>query len=220
MNRQRQRNTLRAMYRQLYAAFGPQHWWPADSPFEVVIGAILTQNTSWKNVEKALGVLKEKKLLDPVKLYKVDERLLAHTIISSGFFNIKAKRIKQFIQFLFIHYQGSLERMFSEQLTPLRENLLRVKGIGPETADSILLYAGGMPIFVVDAYTRRVLLRHRLISDDAGYGEVQELFMKHLKKDVQLFNEFHALLVHVGKHFCKRISLCEGCPLKDVERKK
>lgn len=207
---------LRTIYQTLYKAIGPRHWWPGDTPFEVIVGAILTQNTSWKNVETAIKALKENRLLDPVKLLKVDEGILANTIKSSGFFNIKAKRIKHFIRFLFEHYQGSLENMFSEKLTPLREKLLTINGIGPETADSILLYAGGKPIFVVDAYTKKILVRHHLIAKAAGYGETQALFMENLEEDVSMFNEYHALLVYIGKYFCKRIPVCENCPMRGL----
>ena len=216
MRRKRTSRKLLNIYQKLYKAIGPRHWWPGDSPFEVIIGAILTQNTSWKNVETAIKALKEDNFLNPVKLLKVDESILANTIKSSGFFNIKAKRIKNFIRFLFENYQGSLEKMFSENLTPLREKLLKINGIGPETADSILLYAGEKPVFVVDAYTKKILLRHNLISKAAGYSEIQALFMENLEKDVRMFNEYHALLVYVGKYFCKRIPGCENCPMRGL----
>jgi endonuclease-3 related protein len=216
MKRKRESKKLIKIYQKLYSSIGPRHWWPGDSPFEVIIGAILTQNTSWKNVEIAIRALKEKNLLDPLKLYRVGDRLLANTIKSSGFFNIKAKRIKTFMRFLFENYQGSLKKMFSENLTPLREKLLKINGIGPETADSILLYAGGKPIFVVDAYTKRILARHNLISKTASYSEIQELFMENLKKDAGMFNEYHALLVYTGKYFCKKTPNCENCPMKGL----
>ena len=216
MKRKRESTKLLKIYKKLYSSIGPRHWWPGDSPFEVIIGAILTQNTSWKNVEIAIRALKEKNLLDPLKLYRVGNRLLANTIKSSGFFNIKARRIKTFMSFLFENYQGSLEKMFSEGLTPLREKLLKINGIGPETADSILLYAGGKPIFVVDAYTKRILARHNLISKNASYNEIQELFMENLKKDAGMFNEYHALLVYIGKYFCKKTPNCENCPMKGL----
>lgn len=216
MKSKRESKKLLKIYQKLYSSIGPRHWWPGDSPFEVIIGAILTQNTSWKNVEIAIRALKEKNLLDPLKLYRVGDRLLANTIKSSGFFNIKAKRIKTFMRFLFENYQGSLKKMFSESLTPLREKLLKINGIGPETADSILLYAGGKPIFVVDAYTKRILARHNLISKTASYSETQELFMENLKKDAGMFNEYHALLVYTGKYFCKKTPNCENCPMKGL----
>jgi endonuclease-3 related protein len=219
MGRRTTRTNVRVIYQHLYKALGPQKWWPADSPFEVIIGAILTQNTSWKNVEKALGVLKRNKVLTPRKLYDIEEKRLAEAIRSSGFYNIKAKRIKHFIRFLFENYQGSLERMFLEDGGCLREKLMEVNGVGPETVDSILLYAGGKPFFVVDAYTKRILLRHDLISDNASYHDIQALFMDNLEKDVSMFNEYHALLVYVGKYFCKKIPSCEGCPLKRFKKK-
>ena len=211
---------MRVIYQHLYKALGPQKWWPADSPFEVIIGAILTQNTSWKNVEKALGVLRGKKVLTPRKLHDIDEQQLAEAIRSSGFFNIKAKRIKHFMRFLFENYQGSLKKMFLENGVCLREKLLQVNGMGPETVDSILLYAGEKPFFVVDAYTRRILLRHDLIGENASYHDIQAVFMDNLEKDVSLFNEYHALLVYVGKYFCKSIPDCEGCPLNLFLKKK
>jgi endonuclease-3 related protein len=214
MKRKRKGKKLLQIYQKLYKAIGPRKWWPGDSPFEVIIGAILTQNTSWKNVERTIRALKEKNLLDPLGIYSLEEELLAKTIKSAGFFNIKAKRIKNFIGFLFKNYQGSIEKMFSENTVPLREKLLKINGIGPETADSILLYAGEKPIFVVDAYTKRILTRHNLISKSAGYSEIQELFMENLIKDVSMFNEYHALFVYIGKHFCKRIPNCQNCPLK------
>ena len=216
MARKRKRTQLHAIYRTLYDSLGPQHWWPADSTFEVIIGAILTQNTSWNNVEKALKNLKEKELLDPQKLYDVGEGLLARTIKPSGFFNIKAKRVKHFMQFLFEGYRGSIEKMFEKDLLSLREELLTVNGMGPETVDSILLYAGRKPVFVVDAYTKRIFTRHKLVPEDARYGEVQGLFMDNLEHDVPLFNEYHALLVNVGKNFCKSKPRCEQCPLNGV----
>lgn len=200
----------------MYRSIGPLHWWPADSPFEVIIGAILTQNTAWTNVEKAITALKEKNLLHPRRLYAIREKTLAGAIRSSGFFNLKAKRIRSFLRFLFRHYQGDLARMFAEETPILREQLLRINGLGPETADSILLYAGEKPVFVVDAYTRRILLRHRLISEDAGYEEIQKLFLENLASDVRLFNEYHALIVYVGKHFCRPVQNCGPCPLRGL----
>lgn len=207
---------LLTIYERLYQAIGPRHWWPGDSPFEVIVGAILTQNTSWKNVETAITALKDKQLLHPAKLFAIDEKRLAKTIQSSGFFNIKAKRIKNFMRFLFDNYGGHLEEMFSEECMPLREKLLSVNGIGPETADSILLYAGGKPVFVVDAYTKKILVRHNLISTVAEYAETQALFMENLKNDAKMFNEYHALLVYVGKYFCKKIPDCERCPMRGL----
>jgi endonuclease-3 related protein len=206
---------LNLIYKKLYANFGPQHWWPANNPFEVIVGAILTQNTSWKNVEKAIENLKQNKTLNPKKLYNLADRKLAKLIKPAGFYNLKAKRLKEFLNFFFKVYQGSLRKMSGQRTAVLRNRLLAVNGIGPETADSILLYCLDKPVFVVDAYTKRIFLRHRLIKKDATYDEVQNLFMKNLKKDVKLFNEYHALLVKLGKDIClKRRPKCDVCPLK------
>jgi endonuclease-3 related protein len=210
---------LYTLYERLYRSIGPLHWWPADSPFEVIIGAILTQNTSWTNVEKAITALKEKNLLHPRRLYSIREKTLAEAIRSSGFFNLKAKRIRSFLRFLFSRYRGDLALMFAEETATLREKLLQINGLGPETVDSILLYAGEKPVFVVDAYTRKILLRHRLIREAAGYEEIQNLFMENLESDVRLFNEYHALLVHVGKHFCRPVQNCGPCPLRGLKGK-
>lgn len=205
------------IYQRLYDSFGPQSWWPADSPFEVIVGAILTQNTSWKNVEKAIAQLKEDRLLTPDGLFNIEESLLAEAIRSSGYYNIKAKRLKSFIAFLFGEYKGDISLMFSEEVDPLREKLLSVNGIGPETADSILLYAGRKPIFVVDAYTKRIFSRHNLVPVSAGYHETQDVFMKNLPKDVILYNEYHALIVYLGKNYCKRKQTCLGCPVSSPD---
>ncbi len=216
MSARHNRELLHILYETLYRAIGPLHWWPADSPFEVIIGAILTQNTAWTNVEKAITALKERDLLHPRRLYGIREKTLAGAIRSSGFFNLKAKRIRAFLRFLFRQYQGDLARMFAEETGILRAKLLRINGLGPETVDSILLYAGEKPVFVVDAYTRRILLRHRLIAEDAGYEDIQKLFMENLESDVRLFNEYHALIVYVGKHFCRPAQNCGPCPLRGL----
>lgn len=199
---------LMEIFNLLYDAFGPRHWWPGDSPFEVIVGAILTQNTTWKNVEKAINNLKRANLLEPKALYRLPFEILVELIHPVGFFNIKAKRLKAFLNFLFEEFQGNLEEMFSLEMEGLRKKLLSIPGIGPETADSILLYAGGKPSFVVDAYTRRILSRHGLIHEEASYEEIRELFMDHLPSDVGLFNEYHALLVELGKRFCKTKPHC------------
>jgi endonuclease-3 related protein len=218
MSAQKQREILHILYEKLYRSIGPLHWWPADSPFEVIVGAILTQNTAWTNVEKAIKVLKDKNLLHPRTLYAMREKALAEAIRPSGFFNLKAKRIRSFLAFLFTQYRGSIARMLSEETGTLREKMLAINGLGPETVDSILLYAGGKPVFVVDAYTKRILLRHRLISEKAGYEEIQNLFMHNLESDPRLFNEYHALMVHVGKHFCRPVQNCRPCPLRGLKR--
>ncbi len=208
-------DTLMKIYQRLFEAFGPQGWWPGDGPFEVLVGAVLTQNTNWGNVEKALQNLKSAGKLSPQALHRMKPQELAKFIRPAGYFNIKAKRLKNLIDWLFERYDGSLERMFStKDLNSLREDLLSVRGIGRETADSILLYAGNMPSFVVDAYTYRVLSRHLLIPEDSTYEEIKSLFEDNLPRDVQLYNEYHALLVKVGKDYCKpRDPKCQECPL-------
>ena len=206
------------IYRKLYKAYGPRHWWPGETVFEVMVGAILTQNTSWKNVGKAIHKLKEKKVLNPEGIYRLKKSKLASLIKSSGTFRIKADRLKSFVNFLFEEYDGDLGKMKRERPGALREKLLRIKGIGPETADSILLYGLKKPIFVLDAYTRRILSRHGIVSEKATYEEIQNLFMNHLPHQQRLFNEYHALLVHLGKKGCKIRSECDRCPLKGVRR--
>jgi endonuclease-3 related protein len=205
---------LNLIYKKLYSFFGPQHWWPAESSFEVIVGAILTQNTSWLNAERAIANLEKRKLLNPHKLYRLSDKRLASLIMPAGYYNIKARRLKNFLIFLFKSYKGKLKNMSLRDTQELRQELLSVNGIGPETADSILLYALDKAVFVVDAYTQRVLLRHRLIRNNASYDEIQNLFMKNLKNKVKLFNEYHALLVRLGKEFClKGRPKCEVCPL-------
>lgn len=205
---------LRKIFDKLYAFYGPQNWWPGDTPFEVAVGAILTQNTNWSNVEKAISNLKKERVLNAKALYALPVNKLASLIKPSGYFNIKAKRLRSFLAFLADNYKGSLKQMAKEDLTSLRPKLLAVNGIGPETADSILLYALDKPVFVIDAYTKRVLSRHGVMGADATYDEYQALFHKELDEDLQLFNEFHALFVMVGKDYCKPKPLCERCPLK------
>jgi len=209
---------LLAIYDALYKAFGPQHWWPGDGAFEVAVGAILTQNTNWSNVERAIENLKNNGYLHAKALHDMPLKRLASLIRPAGYFNIKAKRLKSFIDFLIRHYRGKMSHMGKEDMYLLRERLLRVNGIGPETADSILLYALEKPIFVVDAYTKRVLQRHGIVGEKATYHEVQDLFHKSLPRDVRLFNEFHALFVRVGKEYCRPKPLCEGCPLEAFGR--
>jgi len=208
------KSKLNRVFARLYSAFGAQHWWPADTVFEVMLGAILTQNTSWSNVEKAIAVLKEKKFLNAKRLQRLPSEKLAGLIRSAGFYNIKAGRIKNFLKFFFAAYAGKVKSMGAQDLMGLREQLLAVNGIGPETADSILLYALDKPVFVVDAYTKRIFLRHRLIKEEADYSQVQDLFMRNLKPDVKLFGEYHALLVKLGKDYCRKQNpKCEICPL-------
>ena len=207
---------IKLIYQKLFNAFGPQHWWPGETPFEIIVGAILTQNTNWGNVEKAVANLKRENLLTPVALKNVPSNKLARLIKPSGYFNIKTKRLKNFIHFLFSEYRGDLQRMSREPLEILRRKLLAVNGIGPETADSILLYAFEKSIFVVDAYTKRMLSRHALVEPDADYATIQKVFMEDLEMDAKLFNEYHALIVKTGKDFCKTSAQCESCPLKET----
>jgi len=213
------KSLLMRIYQILYQAYGPRHWWPGETPFEVMAGAILTQNTSWRNVEKAIQKLKGEGVLNPQRIHHLKKSQLAPLIKSSGYYRIKTDRLKSFVDFFFEEYDGKVKKMGREKLGALREKLLRVKGIGPETADSILLYGLRKPIFVVDAYTKRILLRHGLIPEKVSYEEVQKLFMDHLPSDEKLFNEYHALLVHLGKTVCKKMPRCELCPIKDFRRK-
>lgn len=205
--------TLTEVYDRLYAAYGPQHWWPADSPFEVLIGAVLVQNTSWQNVKKAIDNLRREDLLEPRALYGLAVEELEEKIRPAGYFRIKARRLRNLLAFLVKRYRGSLDAMFRTGLPGLREQLLGIHGIGPETADSILLYAGGLPTFVVDTYTHRVFARHGWIGFDADYYQIKDHFESGLAQDARLFNEYHALLVHMGKEHCRKTPQCKGCPL-------
>ena len=207
---------LTEIYRLLFERFGPQHWWPGETKFEIVIGAILTQNTNWANVEKAIANLKAANRLTAQALHRLDHAELAELIRPAGYFNLKAKRLKSFLTWLFDNYEGRLEDTEAINTYQLREDLLGIKGIGPETAGSILLYAFGRPVFVVDTYTARVAVRHHLIEPDAGYGQLQDLFQSNLQQDVRLFNEYHALLVQIGKNFCKPKPKCPACPLQHL----
>ncbi len=205
---------LMEMFQNLLNHFGPQRWWPAETELEMMVGAVLTQNTSWKNVEKALNNLKKGDLLSLHKLSNLSIPEVAELIRPAGYFNIKAKRLKNLIDFIVEHYQAELSMFLKEETQALREGLLSVKGIGPETADSILLYAVRRSVFVVDAYTHRIMMRHGMTDEQASYHELQALFMDHLPEDSALFNEFHALLVKTGKEYCRRKPLCHICPLK------
>jgi endonuclease-3 related protein len=208
------RRRLLRLYWALFRRFGPQRWWPAKTPLEVAVGAILTQNTAWSNVERALERLAAQRLVDPRRLRALSQVELARLIRPSGTYRIKAQRLKAFLDFLWERFNGRVERLKKAPLEKLRSALLSVPGIGPETADSILLYAAGRPIFVVDAYTRRVLARHRLVPPDIGYEPLRAVFERHLPSDPALFNEYHALLVAVGKRYCRSRPLCESCPLR------
>lgn len=203
------------IYHRLFDRFGPQHWWPGQSGMEIVIGAVLVQNTNWRNVERAIDNLREHDLLDARRLVEVDADELESLLQPAGYFRVKAKRLLNLMRLLVDRYDGSLDAMFETPLGQLRDELLAVNGIGPETADSILLYAGNLPSFVVDAYTHRIFARHGWIGFDAGYYDIKDLLESQLPDDPQLFNEFHALLVRLGKDFCKKTKpLCAGCPLE------
>ncbi|MYG82653.1 MAG: endonuclease III domain-containing protein [Candidatus Dadabacteria bacterium] len=205
---------IRNFYSALYKRYGPQNWWPARTRLECAAGAILTQNTSWKNVERAIAALRESSMLSAEKLKSVPHGQLAALIRPCGYHNLKARRLINFIDFLFASYGGEMENMLAEDTNKLREELLSVNGIGQETADSILLYALGKPVFVVDNYSRRILSRHRLIPEDASYAKMQELFTQSLSADAEVFGEYHALIVKTGKLHCAKTPRCEGCPLE------
>ncbi len=209
-------NRLMDIYSRLFSAFGRQHWWPGDGPFEVMVGAILTQNTNWGNVERAIENLKQAKALTPAAIHEMSHERLAGLIRPAGYFNVKAKRLKAFIEFFINRYSGRVSKMRKVDTETLRRELLSVNGIGSETADSMLLYALERPGFVIDAYTKRVLSRHGIMDGSESYERFQELFHTALSCDVQLFNEYHALLVRLGKDFCKPRPRCEGCPLSGL----
>jgi len=201
------------MFDLMLGRFGPQHWWPGETELEMMVGAILTQNTSWKNVEKAINNLKDKGILNIEGLHAIPLPLLAGEIRPAGYFNIKAGRLKNLINFIVDVYAGDIDLLLKENTGALREGILSVKGVGPETADSILLYAAKRPVFVIDAYTYRILKRHGIVDDQMTYYELQGLFMDNLPEDAGLFNEFHALIVRTGKEFCRGKPLCDSCPL-------
>ncbi len=204
------------VYRRLLAALGPQHWWPAPTPLEVAVGAILTQNTAWRNVERAMDRLRDAAALDWARLRDLSEDELAELVRPAGTYHVKAARLKALVAALWKDHDGSLERMLAGPLPEARGRLLAVRGIGPETADAILLYAGGRPTFVIDAYTRRILRRHLLIGGSESYAEVQALFRESLPSDPVVYNEYHALLVELAKRHCRSRADCAGCPLADL----
>jgi len=204
-------------YNLLFSHFGSQDWWPGETPFEVMVGAVLTQNTSWINVTKAINNLRREGILGYAQLLQLPVDHLAEYIRPSGYFNLKAGRLHNLLDMINSQYGGDLNQFLEDDVASARENLLSVKGIGPETADSILLYACGHPVFVIDTYTHRVFSRHNLVEEETDYHTMQTLFMDHLPVDVQLYNEFHALIVLVAKQFCKKTKpLCDQCPLQGV----
>ncbi len=205
---------LRDYFKDLLAHYGPQHWWPGESPFEVMVGAVLTQGAAWSNVEKAIRNLKAYDLLDPGRIHELDEDTLALAIKPAGYFRVKARRLKNLVAWFVVRHGADVEKLRALRPDLLREELLEVKGVGPETADSILLYALGIPSFVVDTYTHRVMTRHGLAGEDTGYDDLKETFERALPRDAALYNEFHALIVAVGKEFCRPTARCETCPLR------
>lgn len=209
-------NKLSRIYKKLYKAFGRQYWWPAKTKLEVIIGAMLTQNTSWSNVEKAISSLRGNNFLSFKKLYNAQHNEIAKLIKPAGYFNIKAKRLKNLLEFMQKNYKGNLNRMNQVKACKLREELLAVNGVGPETADSILLYALEMPVFVVDAYTRRIFSRLKMLPRQASYEDTQKLFTDNLSKNERLFNEYHALIVKLGKDYCRKNKpRCQECPIQN-----
>ena len=208
--------TLTEMYRAMHERFGHQAWWPGDTALEVCIGAILTQNTNWRNVEKALGNLRAAGLLDVQRLHALPTEQLAQLIRPAGYYNIKAKRLRNFITHVHASYGGDIEAFLDRSVATLREDLLSISGIGRETADSIILYGARKLSFVVDTYTYRILLRHRLIAPEDDYETIKELFESCLQQDVELWNDYHAQLVAVGKSYCRPVAKCEGCPLEQM----
>ena len=204
---------LQKIFDSLLAAYGTRHWWPGETPFEVMVGAVLTQNTSWRNVEKAISALKRQGAMNLPALAAMEEEELAEIIRSAGFYNVKARRLKNLIRFIGEKFNGKIESMAQEGLPGLRDLLLGINGLGPETADSILLYALQKPVFVVDAYTKRFLSNHGLYHKSTDYHEIQRYFQERLAPDTYLYNEFHALIVVLCQTYCRKQPLCDQCPL-------
>jgi endonuclease-3 related protein len=209
------RAELGSIYQRLLRHFGPQAWWPAKSCFEVIVGAVLTQNTNWRNVELALQRLRDRGALELQNLSAMSLEETAELIRPAGYFRLKAQRLHNLLQYIVTHHNGSLDAMFALDPQALRADLLQIRGIGPETADSILLYAGQKPQFVVDAYTVRLLVRHGWINPRLNYHDVQQFLTRRLPTEVAMFNEFHALIVRLGKEHCRKQPHCDGCPLAD-----
>jgi endonuclease-3 related protein len=207
------REKLEQVYQRLFSRYGQQYWWPAEEPFEVIVGAILTQSTSWKNVEKAIIRLKNAGVLNPIALDEIPPDELAGLIYSSGYYNAKAGKLKAFARNLCQKYQFSLQKLFAQDMLQLRSELLSIYGIGQETADSIILYAARKPIFVIDAYTHRIMDRLESNHGKGNYTQLQNLFMDNLAPDERMYNEYHALLVRHGKNVCRKTPLCSVCCL-------
>lgn len=213
------KRALHLYYRLMLNHFGPTGWWPGDSAFEVAVGAILTQNTAWANVEKAIANLKHNRLLSPRAILACPKSRLESALRPSGFFRVKSRRLRSFCTFLVDEYGGSMKRLARRPLDRLREELLEVHGIGPETADDIILYACEKPVFVVDAYTRRILSRHGHVEPEIGYEDLRALFEIHLERDVAMFKDYHGLIVWTGKEYCRATPNCEKCPLARTLRR-
>lgn len=209
-------STLHEAYERLFAAYGPQHWWPGETKFEILVGTVLVQNTAWRNVEKAIVNLRENGVLTPKKLHALPVEELSELIRPAGYYKVKAQRLRNLLKLVVEQYDGDLEAMFDGPQDVLREELLAVSGIGPETADAILLYVGEKPAFVVDTYAHRVLARHGWVEYEADYHSIQEQFVRELPAEPRLYNEYHALLVKVGKEHCKTAPQCDGCPLHEM----
>ena len=206
------------VFKQLLEAFGPQAWWPAETPFEVMVGAVLTQNTAWTNVERAIANLKASGAFEPEALLRMPDRELAALIRPAGYYNVKARRLKALLEYFVTRYRADPARMRAEPPAMLRRELLSVNGVGPETADSILLYALGQPRFVVDAYTRRIFSRLGMVDADIDYHSLQRRFMDALPEDPTIYNEYHALIVTLGKESCRPQPKCGRCPLREMCR--
>ena len=204
---------LMGMYQRLYQRYGPQHWWPSNGPFETIVGAILTQNTAWSNARRALGNLKEAQAMSPLSLRELPMEVLANLIRPSGYFNTKARKLKAFAHHLGNHHSDALDSFLAQEPAALRQELLSIYGIGEETADDIILYAARKPSFVIDAYTRRILLRLGIAPDRDQYGAFQSLFHENLYPDTDLFNEYHALLDRHAKETCQKSPRCSDCCL-------
>lgn len=207
---------LHTVYDRLLARFGPRHWWPGETTLEIIVGAILTQNTAWVNVEQAIANLRRARRLSLAGLRAVSDRELARLIRPSGYFNQKVKKLRAFLAWLDRTYGGSLARWRRAPTAQLREELLGVWGLGPETVDSILLYALDRPVFVVDAYTRRIFARHGFVAEAWDYHRVQDYFTRRLPADRAHYNEYHALIVNLGKEYCRPTPNCTECPLRDL----
>ena len=205
--------SLLDVYQRLYRRYGPQRWWPSDDPFETIVGAILTQNTAWRNVERALANLKAANVLSPARLRELPQEELAGLIRPSGYFNMKARKLKAFADLLGRRHQDDLDHLFNQEPTALRQELLSTYGIGEETADDIMVYAAHLPSFVIDSYTRRIMLRLGMAPQKQRYEAFQAIFHDNLPHDVQLFNEYHALLDRHAKETCRKIPFCGECIL-------